>query len=80
MFTYDVAQPTDQMLLDEILDLDNGEPLVVDAFLRRTPLFCVRSVTSVFTVSQPRIRPTNQIQLEDMMGLGCAWARFRCST
>lgn len=35
MFTYDVAQPTDQMLLNEILDLDNGEPLVVDAFLRR---------------------------------------------
>lgn len=35
MFTYDVAQPTDQMLLSEILNLDNGEPLDVDAFLRR---------------------------------------------
>ncbi|WP_441004802.1 DUF7830 domain-containing protein [Pseudomonas fluorescens] len=35
MFTYDVAQPTDQMLLSEILSLDSGEPLDVDAFLRR---------------------------------------------
>lgn len=35
MFTYDVAQPTDQMLLSEILNLDNGETLDVDAFLRR---------------------------------------------
>lgn len=34
MFTYDVAQPTDQMLLSEILDLDNGESLDVDPFLR----------------------------------------------
>lgn len=35
MFTYDVAQPTDQMLLNEILNLDNGEHLDVDTFLRR---------------------------------------------
>ncbi len=32
MFTYDVAQPTEQMLLNEILSLDNGEPLDVDTF------------------------------------------------
>lgn len=35
MFTYEYAEPTDQMLLHDILDLDTGMPIDLRAFLTR---------------------------------------------
>jgi hypothetical protein len=35
MFTYEYAEPTDQMLLNDILDLDTGLPIDTRAFLTR---------------------------------------------